>query len=82
MRTGGRLLLAYSRSATSSSGRIGHRQPFDRALTEAQRRLRIMPIGIAAAGAWRYAFVSDLPHLPEQARLFTAATKAAPRDRE
>ncbi len=40
--------------------------PFDRALTEAQRRLRIMPIGIAAAGAWRYAFVSDLPHLPNR----------------
>nr|WP_290670343.1 hypothetical protein [Ardenticatena sp.] len=37
--------------------------PFDRALTEAQRRLRIMAIGIATAGAWRYAFVYDLPHL-------------------
>lgn len=62
------LRAALGKQATGSA--------FDRALTEAQRRLLIMPIGIAAAGAWRYAFVYDLvlrhlPHLPEQARLIS-----------
>jgi hypothetical protein len=46
---------------------------FDRALTELQRGLRIVPVGIAEAGAWKYAFVYELldrwlPELPEQAR--------------
>lgn len=49
---------------------------FDRALTEAQRRMFIMPIAIAEAGAWRYAFVYDLvvrhlPDLPTRARHIT-----------
>ena len=41
-------------------GKYATGSPFDRARTEAQRRWRIMPIGIVAAGAWRYAFVYDL----------------------
>ena len=45
---------------------------FDRGLTELQRGLWILPVGIAEAGAWRYAFIYELldrwyPELPSQA---------------
>ncbi len=47
--------------------------PFDRGLVSLQRDFKILPIGVAEAGAWRYSFVYDLVHryypdLPEQAR--------------
>jgi len=46
---------------------------FERALVELQRHLMILPVGIARAGAWRYAFIYDLlirhwPQIPAQAR--------------
>lgn len=46
---------------------------FDRALTDLQVGLKVLPIGVAAVGAWRYAFVYEIvqrhfPDLPEQAR--------------
>ena len=46
---------------------------FDRALVELQVGLKVLPVGIAEAGAWRYAFVYDilqrhLPQIPVQAR--------------
>lgn len=46
---------------------------FEKALTELQKGLKILPIGVAEAGAWRYAFVYELvdrwlPDLPEAAR--------------
>ena len=46
---------------------------FDRALVELQGDLKVMPIGVADAGAWHYAFIYDLverwfPELPAQAR--------------
>jgi hypothetical protein len=46
---------------------------FDRALVELQRDLKVLPVGVAEAGAWRYAFIYDLverwyPDLPAQAR--------------
>lgn len=46
---------------------------FDRALTELQAGLKVIPVGVAEAGAWRYAFVYELvprwfPEIPEQAR--------------
>ena len=46
---------------------------FERALTELQTGLKILPIGVAEAGAWRYAFIYELvdryfPDLAEQAR--------------
>jgi uncharacterized protein YcaQ len=46
---------------------------FERALTELQVGLKLLPVGIAKAGAWRYAFIYELvqryyPDLPEQAR--------------
>jgi hypothetical protein len=46
---------------------------FDRALVELQVGLKVIPIGVAQAGAWNYAFVYEIlqrnfPDLPEQAR--------------
>lgn len=46
---------------------------FDRALVELQRGLWVVPVGVAEAGAWRYAFVYELfdrwfPAIAEQAR--------------
>ncbi len=46
---------------------------FNRALEDLQKDFKILPIGIAEAGAWRYAFryeitARHMPELPEQAR--------------
>jgi hypothetical protein len=46
---------------------------FEKALTELQVSMKILPVGVAEAGAWRYAFVYELvtrhfPRLAEQAR--------------
>jgi hypothetical protein len=46
---------------------------FERALVELQVGLKVLPIGVAEAGAWRYAFVYEIvqqhfPDLPAQAR--------------
>ncbi|MEP7199439.1 MAG: crosslink repair DNA glycosylase YcaQ family protein, partial [Chloroflexota bacterium] len=46
---------------------------YDRALTELQVGLKVLPVGIAEAGAWRYAFIYELlprwlPAVPDQAR--------------
>jgi len=46
---------------------------FERALVELQADMKILPIGVAEAGAWNYAFIYDLvprhfPDLPDQAR--------------
>jgi hypothetical protein len=46
---------------------------FDRALVELQVGLKVLPIGVAEAGAWNYAFLYELlprwfPNVPEQAR--------------
>ncbi len=50
--------------------------PFERGLVELQRDFKILPVGIARTGAWRYSFVYELVHryysdLPEQARRVT-----------
>ena len=34
---------------------------FDRALVELQVRLKVLPIGVAEAGAWNYAFIYTGP---------------------
>jgi hypothetical protein len=46
---------------------------FDRALVELQVGLKVLPVGVAEAGAWRYAFIYEIvqrhfPELPAQAR--------------
>jgi hypothetical protein len=46
---------------------------FNRALEDLQNDFKIMPVGIAAVGAWKYAFRYDItarhmPELPEEAR--------------
>jgi hypothetical protein len=46
---------------------------FNRALEDLQKDFKILPVGIAEAGAWRYAYRYDLttrhfPDLPERAR--------------
>jgi hypothetical protein len=54
----------------------GSKSRFDRALVELQVGLKVLPIGVAEAGAWRYAFVYELlqrhyPELPERARVIS-----------
>jgi len=46
---------------------------FDRALVELEVGLKVLPVGVAEAGAWHYAFIYDLlirhlPDIPERAR--------------
>jgi len=47
---------------------------FNKALDYLQRDFKVLPVGVAEAGAWRYAFIYDLtaryyPEIPEQARM-------------
>lgn len=51
---------------------------FNRALEVLQADMKILPVGVAEAGAWNYAFIYDLvprhyPDLPEKARLIGEA---------
>jgi len=51
----------------------GAKSRFDRALVELQVGLKVLPIGVAQAGGWNYAFVYEIvqryyPELPERAR--------------
>lgn len=51
---------------------------FNKALELLQADFKILPVGIAQAGSWNYAFIYELtsrhyPDLPEQARLITEA---------
>ena len=46
---------------------------FDRALEALQKDFKVLPVGVAEVGAWRYAFIYDLtsrhfPEMPEHAR--------------
>lgn len=46
---------------------------FEKALTELQIGLKVLPVGIAPAGAWRYAFIYEIlprwyPQVPDRAR--------------
>ncbi len=57
--------------------------PFENALVALQRDFKILPVGVAATGAWRYSFIYDCTHrwypdLPVRAR---AVTRAAARQR-
>lgn len=52
--------LALRRAAHLSSPESTSR--FERALTTLQMQFRVLPIGTAEVGAWRYAFVYDVTH--------------------
>lgn len=61
--------------------RLGSRESetrFNRGLELLQADFKILPVGVAEVGTWKYAFVYDLvhrfyPHLPEQARTIRQA---------
>jgi hypothetical protein len=51
----------------------GSKSRFDRALTELQVGFKVMPVGVAEAGAWNYAFIYEIvqrhwPELPARVR--------------
>jgi hypothetical protein len=50
--------ITLKRSAHLSSTQNGSR--FDRAITNLQSDFKIMPIGVADAGSWHYAFIYDI----------------------
>lgn len=50
--------VALRRLAHLSSD--GSKSRFDKAITDLQRGLWVVPIGVAEAGAWRYAFIYEL----------------------
>ena len=55
---------------------------FNRALLELERDFKILPIGVAQAGAWRYSFICEItaryyPQLVEQARDITQSQARA-----
>lgn len=63
--------ISLRKAAHLSSSKSTSR--FNRALTELQADFKLMPIGVAQAGAWRYAFIYDIvaryhPEILEQAR--------------
>lgn len=52
---------------------ISSPSPFERALTQLQRDFKILPVGVAESGPWRYSFIYEpvhrhYPTLSEQAR--------------
>ncbi len=52
---------------------------WNRALEDLQKDFKILPIGVAEAGAWKYAFVYEIvsrhfPGLPERARVISEST--------
>jgi hypothetical protein len=60
--------LRRASSLTSKNARY----PFNRALDELQADFKVLPVGVAKAGAWNYAFIYDCVHrhypdLPERA---------------
>lgn len=64
--------LALRREARLTSPESEAR--FNRALADLQADFKILPVGVAEVGAWRYAFIYEIaahhfPELPEQARL-------------
>jgi len=55
---------------------------FDKAILDLQSGLKILPVGVAEAGAWRYAFIYDLvwrwlPDVPKQAQYITRSDARA-----
>ena len=55
---------------------------FNRALLELESDFKVLPIGVAQAGAWRYSFICEIvarhyPRLPEQARAISQSQARA-----
>jgi hypothetical protein len=70
--SGGPLDTVNLRRKTHMTGKASS-TPFERGLVELQRDFKILPVGIAKTGGWRYSFIYDLVHryypdLPERAR--------------
>jgi hypothetical protein len=68
--------IALRKAAHLSSRESDSR--FNKALNDLQEDFKVIPVGIAEAGAWNYAFVYDLVHrhfpdLPEQAHAISEA---------
>jgi len=71
----GPLNTVLMRRVVQMTGKASN-SPFERALVVLQRDFKILPVGVAEAGAWRYSFIYDLVHryyptLPEIARSIT-----------
>lgn len=49
------------RRAIRMTGKASN-SPFERGLVELQRDFKILPVGIAQTGGWRYSFIFDLVH--------------------
>jgi hypothetical protein len=63
--------IALRREAHMTSTESDSR--FNRAITDLQADFKVVPVGVAQAGAWNYAFIYDVaarhyPELPEQAQ--------------
>lgn len=74
LREGALDTISLRKAARLSSPESASR--FNRALNTLQMEFKILPVGVAQAGAWRYAFVYDLvhrhyPQLIDQARLIS-----------
>jgi hypothetical protein len=72
--------LELRKAARLSSA--GSEPEFNRALEQLQVDFKILPIGVAPAGAWKYAFIYQVvarhyPELPEQARVIGEAEARA-----
>ena len=66
--------IQLRRAAGLSSSESEYR--FNRALLQLEADFKVLPIGVAQAGAWRYAFICEIvarhfPRLPDQARPIT-----------
>ena len=74
LKHGGLDAIRLQREARLSSE--GAKTRFDKALTDLQAGLKVLPVGIAEAGAWRYAFIYDIvarwyPEVPPRAQKIT-----------
>ena len=78
------VLLQHGAQHTVALRRMAHlsseasKAPFDKAISDLQRGLWVLPIGVAEAGAWRYAFIYELvdrwfPAAAQKARRITRA---------
>jgi hypothetical protein len=71
LRDGPQHTVQLRRSAGLSSSNSEYR--FNRAMLELETDFKVLPVGVAQAGAWRYSFIVDItarhyPRLPQQAR--------------